>query len=59
MKKFWETVNLSELTARARRFFEESDRVALASIFGECRNVSDIEAVAEDLYNDVFGGDEE
>lgn len=55
-KPFWRTeeCNLTLLTKKARRFFEESDQVALDDIFGKCESIEEIEEVANELYNETF-----
>lgn len=55
-KSFWETeeCNLSCLSDKARRFFEESDGSALEGLFGNCNSYEEIEEVAADLYDEIF-----
>ena len=54
---FWttEACNCNYLSDKARRFFEESDETALDGLFGNCNSIEEIEEVAEDLYNEIFG----
>ena len=56
-KSFWKTesCNWNYLSDKARRFFEESDETALDGLFGNCNSIEEIEEVAEDLYNEIFG----
>lgn len=54
-KSFWKTANLTNLSDKARRFFEESDGTALDGLFGNCNSIEDIEKVANDLYDEIFG----
>ena len=55
-KSFWETeeCNLSYMSDKARRFFEESDGAALEGLFGNCNTIEEIEDVANDLYDEIF-----
>lgn len=56
-KSFWKTeeCNLSSLSTKARRFFEESDGTALEGLFGTCNSIEEIEAVVSELYDEIFG----
>lgn len=54
-KSFWQTCNWSYLSDKARRFFEESDASVLDGLFGNCNTIEEIENVANDLYDEVFG----
>ena len=54
-KSFWQTANLTKLSDKARRFFEESDGTALDGLFGNCNSIQEIEDVANDLYDEIFG----
>jgi len=48
------TVNMFDLNDHAIRFMEESDPVAIESLFGDCTTVEEINKTADELYNDFF-----
>lgn len=50
-----ETLDIRKVNEKAQRFFEESDQGALADIFGKCESIEEINATAEDWYDEVFG----
>lgn len=54
-KNFWKECNLNYLSDKARRFFEESDGTALEDLFGNCNSYEEIEEIANDLYDVIFG----
>lgn len=51
--------NFNELTSKARSFFEQSDQYAWRDLFGRCNTIEEINEIAEDLYDDFFGEDDE
>lgn len=53
-KKFWKECNWNYLSDKARRFFEESDELALDGLFGNCNTIEEIEKIANDLYDEFF-----
>ena len=54
-KNFWKECNLNYLSDKARRFFEESGGTALEDLFGNCNSYEEIEEIANDLYDVIFG----
>ena len=54
-KNFWKECNLNYLSDKARRFFEESDGTALEDLLGNCNSYEEIEEIANDLYDVIFG----
>ena len=54
-KAFWRTANLTGLSRKAMRFFEESDQQALDDLFGDCNSLEDIENAADEMYDEFFG----
>ena len=54
-KSFWKELNWNYLSDKARRFFEESDEDALERLFGNCNTIEEIESIANDLYDEIFG----
>lgn len=46
------------MSDKARRFFEESDEAALDGFFGSCNTIEEIEEVAQELYDQIFGNQE-
>ena len=54
-KKELMDINITELSDKARRFFEESDPIGITNIFGGCKDLADIEQTAEELYDEFFG----
>ena len=47
-------IDIRELEEKAQRFFEESDEGALRDFFGDCKTIEEINATANDLYDEFF-----
>ena len=54
-KNYWQKCNWNYLSDKARRFFEESDASVLDALFGKCNSIEEIEKIANDLYDEIFG----
>lgn len=48
-------LDIRDLSEKAQRFFETSDIEALQDLFGDCKTAEEIDAVANDLYDEFFG----
>lgn len=58
-KSFWRIAeargDFRFLSPKARRFFEESDQQGFEDLFGDCDSIEEIEAKAEEMYEEFFG----
>ena len=49
-KNIIDSINLNDLTAEARRFFEDSDPIAIQNLFGDCESIENVEETAKELH---------
>ena len=58
-KPFWRIAeargDFQFLSPKARRFHEESDQQGFDMLFGDCNSIEEIEAKAEEMYEEFFG----
>lgn len=47
-------LDLRELSDKAQRLYAESDQGGIEAIFGDCKTIEEMNAVAEDVYNEFF-----
>lgn len=57
-KKELMNIDIRDLSEKAQRIFEESDQNGINDLFGNCKNIGDINRAAEQLYSEIFGGGE-